>query len=323
MRVLVTGAAGFVAKALVPLLCGRGHTVRLAVRRPIAPVEPTGSIDVVVTGDIGRGVRWDRALDGVDAVVHLAARVHVPNDETGSGATFRRINVDGTRALAAAAARAGVHRFVYLSSIKAVADRSDKAPIDDNTVPAPETPYGRSKRDAEAALAEIAAGGTMSAVALRPPLVYGPGVKGNFLALMNLCWRRWPVPLGGVCNRRSLLYVGNLADAIERVISAKRRVEGAFALHDGQSVSTPDLVVAIGRALGRRGPLLPVPVAALRFAAGAFGRRATFDRLTESLEIDDRRFRAAFDWQPPYGRDEGLAETALWYRSLSRPPRHP
>lgn len=309
-RVLVTGATGFVARTLVPLLRRRSHHVRCAVRRPVP------GADTVVIGDIGGTVDWARALDGIDTVIHLAARVHVMTEtEADPLAAFRRVNVEGTRRLAAAAVAAGVERFVHLSSVKAMAEHSGDAPLDDSTPPVPATPYGRSKLEAEAALAGIAAGSAMTAVTIRPPLVYGPGVGGNFRTLMDLCWRRLPLPLAAVRNRRSLLFAGNLADAIIRAATGRTAVAGSFLLHDGDPVSTPALIRAIGTALGRRGALLHVPVPVLRLAAAAAGRSDAVDRLTDSLAVDDRGFRTAFDWRPPFSMDEGMAATASWYRT--------
>lgn len=312
-RVLVTGATGFVGRHLLPLLLGRGHTVRAAVRgaQGLPPqVEP-----VPITG-IGAHTDWSAALDGIDAVVHLAARVHVMRDRAADPlAAFRAVNRDGTARLADSAAAAGVGRFVYVSSIKAVCDESRPEPVSDRTPADPHSPYGVSKREAELALAEIAARTGMQACVLRPPLVYGPGVGGNFLTLMELVRRGVPLPLGAVDNRRSLLFVGNLADAIERCLTHPGAAGGNFLLHDGDPPSTPTLIRDIAGALGVPARLIPMPGGALALAARLAGRSAAWDRVGGTLVVDDRGIRDAVGWVPPHDRAQGLRATAEWFKA--------
>jgi nucleoside-diphosphate-sugar epimerase len=254
MRILVTGASGFIGSHLRPALAAAGHELRAGVA-------------------------------GCDAVVHLANIAHT----TASPRELHRVNVEGTLAQAQAAAAAGARRFVYLSSAKAAL---------------PADAYGHAKRIAEQGL--IAMPG-LEPVILRPPLVYGPGVKANFLALMRALDRGWPLPLASVRNRRSLVYVGNLVDAILRCLA--RAAPGAvYAVADGPPVSTPDLCRALARALGRSARLLRCPPGLLRLAPRAA-------RLAESLEVDDRALRADLDWRPPTGFEEGLRHTAQWYRA--------
>lgn len=279
MRVLVTGATGFVGRRLVPTLEAGGHTV-VAASRANGP-------------ELGPEADWRSLLTGCDAVVHLAARVHVMKDTAADPlAAFRRANVDGTRSLAAQALDAGVTRFVYLSSVKAEAG----------------DPYGLSKHEAEQVLAAL----PLRLTVLRPPLVYGPGVKANFLALLKLVDSGLPLPFGRVDNRRSLIAVGNLADAVRFCL--ENDVTGIHAVTDGAPVSTPDLIRAIAAALGRRARLLPVPVSVMTAVAGAVGRRALTDRLFGSLVADDASLRAA-GWAPPQAMAEALAETAAWWRA--------
>lgn len=315
MRVLVTGAGGFVGRAVVPRLAAGGHAVRAAARRGGPPPETgrwcEGSVEV---GDIGPGTDWARALDGVDAVVHLAARVHRVRDAaTDPLAEYRRVNAAGTRRLAEAAARAGVRRLVLLSSVKAVADGPSEAPLDDATPPAPASPYGVSKLEAEEGLAEVSAATGLEAVVLRPPLVYGPGVGANFLGLLRACARGLPLPLGAVRNRRSLVFVGNLADAVALCLEHPAAAGRRFLLHDGPPVSTPDLVRAVAAALGRPARLLPVPPPLLAAGAALLGRRGAAERLAGSLFLDDRGIRETLGWRPPHAMQDGLRATADWY----------
>lgn len=312
-RVLVTGATGFVGRHLVPLLLERGHAVRAAVRRPDGL--PAGVETAAIAG-IDAYTDWSAALDGVEAVVHLAARVHVMRDSAADPlAAFRAVNRDGTARLAESAAAAGVARFVYVSSIKAVCDESRPQPVTDATPPDPHSPYGVSKREAELALAEVAARTGMQACVLRPPLVYGPGVGGNFRTLLELVRRGVPLPLGAVDNHRSLLFVGNLADAVERCLTHPGAAGGTFLLHDGDPPSTPTLIREIAGALGVSARLIPMPAGALALAARLAGRSAAWDRVGGTLVVDDRGIRDALGWVPPHGRAQGLRATAEWFKA--------
>ncbi|NYZ15079.1 NAD-dependent epimerase/dehydratase family protein [Azospirillum sp. RWY-5-1] len=312
-RVLVTGATGFVGRHLVPLLLERGHAVRAAVRgtHSLPP-----QVETALIAGIDAHTDWSAALGGIDAVVHLAARVHVMRDTAADPlAEFRAVNRDGTARLAEFAAAAGVARFVFVSSIKAVCNESRPEPVSDRTPPDPHSPYGVSKREAELALAEIAARSGMQVCVLRPPLVYGPGVGGNFRTLMELVRRGVPLPLGAVDNRRSLLYVGNLADAIERCLNHPGASGGTFLLHDGDPPSTPTLIRDIAGALGLPARLIPMPAGALALAARLAGRSATWDRVGGSLVVDDRGIRSALEWAPPHDRAQGLQATAEWFKA--------
>jgi nucleoside-diphosphate-sugar epimerase len=270
MRVLVTGGSGFIGSTLVPALVVSGHDVS--------------------TGD----------MEGCDALVHLAniAHARVPR------ALLWKVNVEGTRQLAERAAASGVRRMVYLSSIKASGEESGSKPFDGSESPSPEDEYGRTKLAAEQALAEVAARSSLRVLVLRPPLVYGPGVKGNFLALMRWIARGRPLPLASIRNRRSLVYVGNLADAIVRCL--ERPVSGVYTLSDGAPLSTPELCSEIGKALGRPARLFGFPASLLTRLPGG-------KRLTASLVIDDGRLRSELGWQPPIDLHEAMRATARWY----------
>jgi nucleoside-diphosphate-sugar epimerase len=226
-------------------------------------------------------------------------------------AEHRRVNRDATLALARAAQRAGVRRFVFLSTIKVNGERTGDAPFSERDTPAPADPYAQSKWEAEQGLGEIAAGGALELVVLRPPLVYGPHVKGNFLRLMKLVARRVPLPLGGVDNRRSLIYVGNLASAIERACRAAAR--GTFLVSDGTDLSTADLLRKLGEAMGRPARLFPLPAALLGALGRAAGKGDEVRRMLESLRVDCSAARRELQWQIPFTVEQGLRETADWF----------
>ena len=311
--VLVTGANGFIGRALCGVLAASGRRVRKAVRMPVP-----GLPDAVVVGDIGPDTDWRTALEGVSGVVHLAARTHVLRETaTDPLAAYRKINVSGTERLARSAAAGGIRRLVIVSSVKVSGERTEERPFTEDGAPRPEDAYGVSKWEGEQALSRIAAETGLEVVALRPPLVYGPGVKGNFLRLMNLVARGVPLPLGAVDNRRSLIYTGNLAGAIVKALDAPQAAGRTYLVSDGEDVSTPDLVRGLARALGVKPRLLSLPLSALDRGARLAGRRAEFVRLTSSLQVDSSRIRRELDWRPPFTLAQGLELTAKWYHARS------
>jgi UDP-glucose 4-epimerase len=303
MNVLITGAAGFVGRALCGQLAAAGHAVMPTVRcRAGIPNE-------VVVGDIGRSTDWRMALEGCNAVVHLAARVHMMRDDAqDSVALYRETNTEATLNLALQAADAGVKRFVFISTIKVNGEGRDE-PYRETDVPAPEDAYAISKWEAEQGLQRIAADTGLEVVILRPPLVYGPGVKANFLRLMEIIQRGWPLPLGAIRNRRSLLYLGNFVDAIQVCIEHPDAAGQTFLLDDGEPVSTPDLIRALARAMGRPARLPAVPVGVLELAGALLGKRAAVARLAGSLYADNSLIRARLGWTPPFTMEAGLAAT--------------
>jgi nucleoside-diphosphate-sugar epimerase len=310
MNVLVTGANGFVGLPLCRLLARSRMRVRGAVRTAVSG----GDFEPIAIGDIGANTAWDAALKDIDVVVHLAARVHIMRDSAPDPlAAFRAVNVHGTVRLAEAAREAGVKRFVFLSSAKVHGEASADHPFSEADRPQPYGPYAVSKWEAEQALAGIA-GSDMQLVVLRPPLVYGPHVRGNFLALLRAVERRWPLPLGAIANRRSLLYVGNLADAIARSVSHVAAAGRTFLVSDGEDLSTPELVRALAAGLGVEPHLIKVPRALLLWGGTMIGRRAAVERLIGSLQVDSRRICSELDWMPPYSAAQGLEATARWYR---------
>jgi len=317
--VLVTGATGFVGTALSEHLSAHGFDVRCAVRKPLES-RPAFCKDVACVGEVAAEAHWAGAIDGIGTVVHLAAHVHIRSHDGPEGeALFYRVNVDGTRALASAAAAAGVRRFILLSSIKVNGDSSAQ-PFTEADIPAPADAYGRSKWQAEQVLRDIAEGTQMQWVVLRPPLVYGSRVKANFLRLLQAVDRRLPLPIASVRNRRSLLYVGNLVDAIRTCIAHPEAANRLFLVSDGEDVSTPELVRRLAQALGVQPRLVAVPPAALRLVGRIIGRSEAVERLLGTLQVDASRLRTLLGWGPPFTLDQGLVETARWYRdSVAKP----
>ncbi len=311
MRVLVTGANGFVGSAVVPSLRACGHAVIAVTRGNSVSGVETRRID-----GLGPATDWKTALRDVDTVVHLAARVHIMRDDSADPeAAFWRVNVDGTRRLAEAAAASGVRRLLFVSTTKVNGERTPPdRPFRVTDPPAPEDAYGRSKWRAEQALAEVSDGGRLEVVVLRPPLVYGPGVGANFLALLKLCDGRWPLPFGGLENRRSLSFVGNLADAIAVAIAHPDAAGATFLVSDGPALSVTDLIRRLRRALHRPARLVPLPPAVLRLAGGAVGRAAHMGRLLDSAVVDAGAITERLGWRPPVGVDDGLAATVRAYR---------
>lgn len=308
--VLVTGAEGFVGARLVPTLVARGWRVRAGVWKPLpssGPQFPPG-VEVVVTGDLATA-DLQQALGDATAVVHLAGRAHRMNEggeEHADG--YERDNAEVTELLGLAALAAGVRSFVYVSSVKAMGERTPPGTsFRPSTVCRPEDPYGRSKLHAEERLRAIPG---LGAVVLRPPLMYGPGVKGNLKLLWRLVRSGLPIPVGSIDNRRSLLFVGNFADAIATCLECEAARGQTFVVRDGEDLSTPELVRRIARSDGRRPRVVPMPKRLLRALARIAGKGDAASRLIESLSLDDQDLRRVTGWAPPFTIEEGLAESS-------------
>lgn len=315
MKVLVTGASGFVGRPLCDALLRTRHAEYSGYSLVPAVRTPHGLPGEYVAGNIDAETDWRGTLQGVHAVVHLAARVHVMNDRTADPlTTFRQVNVAGTLNLARQCAVAGVQRFVFVSSVK-VNGEERAAPYTEADTPAPEDAYALSKWEAEQGLWQIAAQTGLEVVILRPPLVYGPEVGTNFLALLRTVARGIPLPLGAISNQRSLIYVGNLVGAIVRCLEHPADAGQTFLVSDGEAVSTPELVRHMATALSRPTRLIALPVPFLRFAAALSKKSALVARLAGSLAIDNTKIRRELDWSPPFTLDEGLQETAAWYEN--------
>lgn len=313
-KVLVTGANGFIGRAVCKQI-EASYNVRCGLRSAKSLVQIGAGMESTVVGEIGPDTRWENALKGIDAVVHLAAKVHVVQQSNAAIMNeYHRLNVQGTDALARAAVRAGVRRFVYLSSVKV---NGDATPGDRGFVeadcPAPQDLYGKSKWEAEQVLAAVSRETGMEIVILRPPLVYGAGVKANFLSLLRAVDRGFPLPLGKINNRRSFIFVENLADAIARCLQHPDAAGRTFLVADG-TISTPDLVRKVALGLGRRACLLPVPVVMLQGIGALLGKSSSVDKLTSSLVVDDREIRRMLGWVPPVSMDDGVTATCNWYK---------
>lgn len=309
--VLITGATGFVGRTAVPRLVAEGHSVRALTRGAQSP-----SVGVTqVIGSLEKVERWAEALSGVGSVVHLAARVHVMHERAADPlAAFRAINRDATLALAEAAVKAGVRRFVYISTIKVHGESTSGQPFRAEDRPAPVDPYGISKWEAEQGLQAIAQRTGLEVVVIRPPLVHGPSVGGNLRRLLGLVARGIPLPFGSITNSRRMVGVRNLADLIAVAIGHPAAPVAPLLAGDLESVSTPELVRLLGVGLGRPARILPVPVALLRLAGVLTGQAAEVDRLVGSLEIDIAQTRTRLQWTPPHSLAEGLTDMARAWR---------
>ncbi|CAD6542252.1 UDP-glucose 4-epimerase family protein [Paraburkholderia sabiae] len=314
-HVVVSGANGFVGRALCRALLDAGHRVTGLVRRSGGCVDGVTEWIDSSTDYNGIAETWPAGL-AADCIVHLAARVHVMHDTAADpDAAFRATNVDGTLRLAAVAQQHGVPRFLFVSSIKAVAETDNGRPLREYDAPRIDDAYGRSKRAAEEGLIRLGDATGLEIVIARPPLVYGPQVRANFLRLMDAVWRGVPLPLGGADARRSMIYVGNLADALAHCATDPRAVRQCFHVADSTAPTVAELVRALARHLGKPARLLPVPASWLRAAGRLTGRSAQVDRLIGGLQVDTSHIRDMLGWQPPYSTDEGLSATADWYRS--------
>ena len=312
LTVLVTGSNGFVGRAVCNALREQGYSVRAAVRSlGSAAVVPAGAVAV---GAIDAETDWSSVLAGVDVIVHLAARVHVMREtESDSLEAFRKINVRATAALARAAVAHAVKRLVYVSSIKVNGEATDGKPFTAEDPALPRDAYATSKYEAERLLRTIAASTALEVTVVRPPLVYGPGVGGNFLRLLKLVHRGIPLPFGAIHNRRSMIYNGNLALALVACASHVNAGGKTYLVADPEDLSTPELVRRLGSALGRPARLWAVPPQVLRLGGALAGRSGEVERLIGSLAVDSSSIRRELAWSPPYAVSEALNDTAKWF----------
>ncbi|MHB1530203.1 MAG: NAD-dependent epimerase/dehydratase family protein [Acidiferrobacteraceae bacterium] len=315
-RVLVTGADGFVGACLVRTLERHGFCVRAAVR--VAGRRSDAVRDTVSIGAIGADTRWDEALANIGVVVHLAARVHVMNESLSDPVVaYTEVNVRGTEQLARAAVRARVSRLIYVSSIKVLGENTDRGPFTPSHVPAPVGPYAISKWEAEQVLRRIELETGLDVVVVRPPLVYGPNVKGNFLRLLQWVERGLPLPVAACRHRRTLLGLENFVDVLLRCVTDEQAQHGTFLVGDDKSVSTSDLVRTIAHTLGRRPPLIWCPTGILKAILCLTGRRHVYERLCGPLEIDIAATSARLQWKPPRSMEEGVQATVMAYQRRS------
>lgn len=315
--VLITGGNGFIGKALCQSLLHDGYSVRTAVRSKSNSSCSQENSFTIQVGEIDSKTDWTDALQGIDTVIHLAARVHVMQDISNDPlSAFRCVNVDGTARLAQQAVSAGVKRLIYMSSVKVNGEESPNAYTEKDR-PSPRDAYAISKWEAEQILRQIAAKTGLEVVTIRPPLVYGPEVRANFLQLIRIVNRGIPLPLAGVNNRRSLIYIENLVDAIVACVSRPEAAGQTYMVSDGTDVSTPELIRRIASSLGKTARLLPCPKNMMRLASKLIGKSAAVERLLGSLTVDPSKIRHQLGWKAPYTIDQGLRKTAEWFLEKS------
>ena len=315
-RVLVTGATGFVGGFVCEALARQGHTVRAARRTD--GLLPTQAAESAVIGNIDESTDWTRALDGIDAIVHLAAKAHTMRPAQFSSQEFHATNALGTQQLMRSAVQAGVRRFIYLSSVKVNGEGRANSPYTPRDTPNPQDAYATSKWLGEKAVSEIGAGSPPERVIVRAPLVYGPGVRANFLRLMRWVEAGWPLPLGAVHNARSLIGVWNLAHLLVHVLCHPAAAGNTWMASDGQDLSTPALMRQIGAAMERPVRLRPVPVPLLRLAGALIGRNDEISRLCNSSTVDISATRQQLEWSAPVSVTAGIERTVQWYRDEGR-----
>lgn len=315
-RILVTGASGFIGARLVSWLASQGRAVRATARTTLARDALRNVVsDVVLVGDIERTPDWGQALEGIDVVVHLAARAHVLRERSADPLSdFRAVNVEGTLRLAEQAARR-VRRLVFLSSIGVNGVKTVRTPFSASSPAAPTEDYAVSKHEAEQALWKLSESTGLEVVVVRPPLVYGPNCRGNFLRLLRLVDSGIPLPFASIRNARSFIHVDNLVSALLACAEHPSARGRTYLVDDGMAVSTPDLVRTLADLLRRKTVLLPCPVPLLRWIGRVTGRGGAIARLTDSLLIDGSAIRSELGWQPVCPMSEGLMQTAGWYRT--------
>jgi nucleoside-diphosphate-sugar epimerase len=315
VSVLVSGANGFVGRAVANALIERGDNVIGLVRRPQPDMPGVREWVLDADGFAGIGESWPSGYP-CDSVIHLAARVHMMQDTAADPlAAYRETNVTGTLRLAEASRAAGARRFVFVSSVKAVGDSDHGRPLRESDQPAPSDPYGVSKLEAEQALLAYGRESGLEIVIVRPPLVYGPGVRANFLRLMRAIAAGVPLPLGAITARRSMIFVGNLAHVLVQCATDPRAAGGTFNVTDTHDLTVTELARMLAAKLEAPARLLPVPASWLRLAGAATGKTAQVERLISSLQLDTSLICETLDWRPPYSIEQGLSLTADWYRS--------
>ncbi len=308
MKILVTGATGFIGTQLSETLANSGHEVRCTARS-LTPNSSTTS--ELITCDLESADNLDHLTMGCDAIVHLAGRAHMMSDDHAtSESLYISANVDVTRKLAQSAARSGVKRMILMSSVKVNGESTTtNAPFTSHDTPNPQDPYGRSKTQAEQALWDVASTSGLEGVVIRPPLVYGPGVRANFASLIGIVNRGLPLPLGSIQNKRSFVSIDNLIDCITTTLQTSNSAGQTFLVSDGNDLSTPELIRSIASALHKSPNLVPFPTVLLKLAATTVGKRSAYDRLCGSLTVDIALTKQNLSWAPPFTVQDSLQRT--------------
>lgn len=318
--VLITGANGFIGRKLCSYFLEKGIRIKGVVRNPS---QIPKDIEPIIVNDLCQDQGWFPCLKGVDTVYHLAALSHglkagKLNHKAYTEKKLHAINVGATQSIARAATKVGVKRFVYLSSIKANGDATQDKPFSYEDPLRPEDTYGISKQHAEETLRELCKESALELVIVRPPLVYGPGVKGNFLSLLRLCDTGLPLPLASIQNQRSLIYVENLVSLLYMCGLHPQAAGHTFLVHDQADISTPGLIRLMRRSMGRPSRLVPCPLGFLKLIASLFGRQEAFNRIAGSLRVDDPSAHDILGWIPPFSLQEGIKETVLWFKNRQK-----
>ena len=308
MKILVTGANGFIGTQLSETLANSGHEVRCTARS-LAPNRST-TLEMV-TCDLESADNLDHLTMGCDAIVHLAGRAHVMSDDPAtSESLYLSANVDVTRKLAQSAARTGVKRMILMSSVKVNGESTTiDSPFTSQDTPNPQDPYGRSKTQAEQALWDVASSSGLEGVVIRPPLVYGPGVRANFASLIGIVNRGIPLPLGSIQNKRSFVSIDNLIDCIATALQSSNAPGQTFLVSDGNDLSTPELIRSIASALHKSPMLIPFPTALLKLVATSVAKRSAYERLCGSLTVDIALTKQKLSWTPPFTVQDSMQRT--------------
>ena len=315
MKVFVTGANGFIGKTLCSRLISENLIIFGAVRSGKASGVCPGTKAIEI-GDINGNTDWGNIISEADVVVHTAARVHMMNDPASEPlAAYRKVNVQGTENLARQAAELGVKRFIFLSTVKVNGEENRKA-YTESDIPSPMDSYGISKMQAEKIVTDISVKSGMETVILRLPLVYGPGVKANFLKLLQVVDQGLPLPLASTKNQRSMIYVENLVDAILQCIRNPCAAGQTYLVSDGQNVSTPELISMIAAALQKQPRLFRFPPLALYVAGRLTGQGPAVDRLIGSLTVDIGKIKNELGWTAPFTLEEGIKNTVFWFKGI-------
>jgi len=319
-RVLVTGATGFIGRELCRDLLDCEYKVTAAVRRIKNDADIPATIEQREVGKIGPRTRWNTILDGVTTIIHLVSEAELPSAPSQSLLDrYRIVNVEGTRSLEIAAAARDVQRIIFMSTIKVNGEITlTDVPFSENHPPQPQNAYAQSKWEAEQLLLSACRSSSVGLTVLRPPIVYGPHGSGNFLALMRLVDRGWPLPLASIQNKRSLIYVKNLTSAVIACLKAPQAAGKTYLVSDGTDVSTPEWIRTIASASGKRARLFPFPPKLLNLGGSLMGKSDISRRLTASLQIDSSQIRNELSWHPPFTLTEAFEATVRWYHSQTR-----